>query len=291
MSQCFPIIRRPAEGAQLPVVVSIPHYGTCALPGIRPQDYADESYVTWPYGYADTFAADLYGNMHELGVWLIATPYSRLFVDLNRRRDGFEVEADEVRSKRGVLRTHTIYDTAIFAAPVTVELAEQRLVRYYDPYHRALRDGLEDLRSRHSRILLIDAHTASPSGLGEHEIVIGTGRGRTAHALLSTACAEVFSRHDFAVHHDVPGYSGGHIVRSFSAMQHGVHAIQIEVNAGLLMATSRRAFFDVVSAGGEPPVNHDNVERLRRCLAEVVPRLVAGLGSDELNIAPVPGSP
>ena len=272
-------------------MVSIPHFGTRAIPGIGPDDYADPAYVTWPYGYADTFAADLYGKLHQLGAWLIATPYSRLFVDVNRGRDAFDVDNGEVRSKRGVLRTHTIYDTAIFAEPLSAAAAEQRLADYYDPYHRALRQCIEDLRSRYRRVLLLDAHTGSPNGMGEHQIVIGTQRGKTAHPLLATVCADAFTRHHFEVHHDVPGYSGGYIVRRFASPAQGLHAIQLEINAGLLMASSRREFFDVVSRGGEPPRDHRNLERLRRCLWEALPLLAARLGDDELDIAPAGGEP
>ena len=83
----FPIVRQPAPGTGTPVVVSVPHYGTQALPHITPDDYCEPRFETFSYGFADTFVGDLYGDLHEHGATVLATPFSRIFVDVNRRRD------------------------------------------------------------------------------------------------------------------------------------------------------------------------------------------------------------
>ena len=113
MDRAFPIVRHPAPGARTPVLVSVPHYGTEPLPHITRDDYGEARFETFAYGFADTFASDLYGDLHEHGATVLATPFSRMFVDVNRRRDDFELHEGEVRSRRGVVRTHTMREVAI----------------------------------------------------------------------------------------------------------------------------------------------------------------------------------
>jgi N-formylglutamate amidohydrolase len=59
-----------------------------------------------------------------------------------------------------------------------------------------------------------------------------------------------------------------------------VHALQLEINASLLMTTSRDEFIAHVSRGGIPDRAEENIARVRRCLAEVLtalPAVLAGL--------------
>jgi N-formylglutamate amidohydrolase len=114
MRQLFPIIKHPAVERGTPILVSIPHYGVDPLPHITSEDYCEPWFATFPYGFADTFVGDLYADLHEHGATVLATPFSRIFVDVNRRRDDFEHDNGIIRSQRGVVRTHTIRDLPIF---------------------------------------------------------------------------------------------------------------------------------------------------------------------------------
>lgn len=269
-----PVLRRPLGGWRHPVLVSIPHFGTAPLPEITVAHYHDPEHARLPVAYTDTFAAEIYGGLHHHGVPVLATPYSRLFVDVNRRREDFEVHGDEIRSRRGVVRTHLGEDEPIFARPLSLADAERRLRRYYDPYHHVLDRLADSLVRRRGAGVLIDAHTATPRRMGEHQVVIGTRRGTTAHPRLRQRVAEVFEAHGFRPRHDVPGYSGGHIVH-----RHGLnrdrrlHAIQVEVNAALALTMPLREYC-VRLARGERPVRDDAcIARLRACMVELVTSL------------------
>src|SRR5258705_7085586 len=106
----YPIVSPPAPGPRTPILVSVPHYGTEPLPHVTREDYGEPWFETFAYGFADTFVGDLYGDLHDLGATVLATPYSRMFVDVNRRRDDFEEHDGEVRSRRGGGRTPTMRD-------------------------------------------------------------------------------------------------------------------------------------------------------------------------------------
>ena len=72
----FPIVRHPLPEMRTPVLVSVPHYGTEPLPHITPDDYVEPRFETFAYGFADTFACDVYGDLHEHGATVLATPGS-----------------------------------------------------------------------------------------------------------------------------------------------------------------------------------------------------------------------
>jgi len=279
MDPDFPIVRRPA-GAGTPILVSVPHYGTAPLPELCRDDYAEPRFETFAYGFADTFARDLYGDLHEHGATVLATPISRMFVDVNRRRDDFEEHEGEVRSRRGVVRTHTMREVRILARPLCRADLESRLAALYDPYYAALERLLGELRAVHGHALLLDAHTGSPRRMKDHQVIIGTRHGTTCDRALAAAVAHVFVRHGFEVHHDVSGYTGGNIVATFGqSRDRALHALQLEVNASLLMTTGRDEFIAQVTRGEIPEKADEAIARVRACLREVMAVLPTALAA------------
>jgi N-formylglutamate deformylase len=278
MWQSFPIIKHPSTDVRTPILVSIPHYGTQPLPHITHDDYTEPSFATFPYGFADTFVGDLYEDLHAQGATILATPLSRIFVDVNRRRNDFEHAHGVVRSHRGVVRTHTMRDAPIFAQPLSPAALEERLRTFYDPYYTALEQLLGQLHATHGYALLLDGHTGSPRRMQDYQVIIGTSHGATSHPALTAHIEAIFTAHGLAVYHNISGYAGGNIIRTYGQPHtQQVHALQLEINASLLMTTSRQEFLAQVSRGEPPAKAEDNIARLRTCLQEVVATLPAVL--------------
>jgi len=280
MARAFPIVRRPVSATRTPILVSVPHYGTEPLPHITPDDYSEPWFETFAYGFADTFVGDLYGDLDAHGATVLATPFSRIFVDVNRRRDDFEHQDGEVRSRRGVVRTHTMREVPIFRHPLGLTDLEARLQALYDPYYAALDSLLDEIRRTYGYALLLDGHTGSPRRMKDHQVIIGTRHETTCAPELAAAVAAIFTRHGFEVHRNVSGYAGGNIVTTYGQPQtRRVHALQLEINASLLMTTSREEFIAQVSRGGVPEKAEENIARIRRCIQEVVAALSAVLAT------------
>jgi len=270
----FPIVRHPTSGTRSPVLVSVPHYGTEALPHITADDYREPWFATFPYGFADTFVGDLYSDLHEHGATVLATPVSRMFVDVNRRRDDFEHRDGEVRSRRGVVRTHTMREVPIFTRPLALDDLETRLRALYDPYYATLDDLLGRLHGAYGYAMLLDGHTGSPRRMKDYQVILGTRHDATCAPALVAVVAEIFTRHGFEVHENVTGYTGGNIVATYRHPEtRRVHALQVEVNASLLMTTIREEFIAQVSRGEAPEKAEANIARVRACLHEVLTAL------------------
>jgi N-formylglutamate amidohydrolase len=267
------------------VLVSVPHYGTEPLPHITRDDYREPWFETFAYGFADTFVGDLYGDLHEHGATVLATPFSRMFVDVNRRRDDFEHQDGEVRSRRGVVRTHTMREVPIFSRPLGLADLEERLRALYDPYYATLDHLLAEIHRAYGYALVVDGHTGSPRRMKDHQVIIGTRHDTTCAREVTAPVAAIFRHHGFEVHENISGYAGGNIVTTYGQPQtRRVHALQLEINASLLMATSRDEFIAQVSRGGVPEKAEANIARVRRCLQEVLaalPALLAGVHGAE----------
>jgi N-formylglutamate deformylase len=274
MDRAFPIVRRPAPATRTPILVSVPHYGTEPLPHITRHDYSEPWFETFAYGFADTFVGDLYADLDVHGATILATPFSRIFVDVNRRRDDFEHRDGQVRSRRGVVRTHTMREVPIFASPLGLDDLEERLRALYDPYYSALDGLLGEIHQAYGYALLLDGHTGSPRRMKDHQVIIGTRHETTCAPEIAATVAAIFTRHGFEVHANVSGYAGGNIVTTYGqpATRH-VHALQLEINAALLMATSRDEFIASVSRGEVPEKADANIARVRACLREVLAAL------------------
>jgi N-formylglutamate amidohydrolase len=258
----------------------VPHYGTAPLPDVCRDDYCEPRFETFAYGFADTFACDVYGDLHEHGATLLATPFSRMFCDVNRRRDDFEHHDGAVKSRRGVVRTHTMREVAIFTRPLPPAELELRLRALYDPYYATLETLIGQLRRDYGYAMLLDGHTGSPRRMGDHQVIVGTRHGTTCAPEIAAAVAATFTRHGFEVHDNVTGYTGGNIVATFG--QPGaarVHALQLEINASLLMTTSRDEFIAHITRGGIPDKAEESIARVRACLGEVLSALPAVLAS------------
>ena len=280
IEQSFPIVRHPLPETRTPVLVSVPHYGTQPLPHFTREDYGEPWFETFAYGFADTFAADLYGDLHEHGATVLATPFSRMFVDVNRRRDDFEPHDGHVRSRSGVVRTHTMRDVPIFARPLGLADLEDRLQTLYDPYYSTLDHLLTGLRDAYGHAILLDGHTGSPRRMKDHQVIIGTRHEATCAPRIAACVASIFTRHGFEVHENVSGYTGGNIVATFGQPRtRRVHALQLEINASLLITTSREELIAHVSRGGIPEKAEENIARVRHCLREVLAALPSVLAT------------
>ena len=114
----------------------------------------------------------------------------------------------------------------------------------------------------------------------DHQVIIGTRHDATCAPELAATAAAIFTRHGFEVHQNVSGYAGGNIVATFGQPRtRRVHALQLEVNASLLMTTTRDEFIAQVSRGEIPQKADENIARIRRCLQEVLAALPAVLAA------------
>ncbi len=144
----------------------------------------------------------------------------------------------------------------IYATPLPVSEALDRIEHLYVPFHAALAETLEETRSLFGYAVLVDCHSMpgtirSGSATQRPDVIVGDRYGTTAaHGFARHAIAGL-RRLGFQVSYNKP-YAGGYITEHYGRPIYGVHAIQIEL--------SRRLYMD--ERGMRPTGSYDAVKEM-----------------------------
>jgi N-formylglutamate amidohydrolase len=210
----------------LPVVLASPHSG-CEYP----PDFVNASRLD-PVALRqseDSFVDQLFAAAPQLGVPLLSARFPRAYLDVNR--EAYELDpamfsdalpsfvnarSPRVRIGLGTIARVVASGEEIYAKKLRFADAEQRIERFYYPYHHALRRLVEETESLFGGYLLVDCHSmpstcASGCGQDGADIVLGDCYGA------SCAPRIVFTTEFY-------GRPKAHR-----------HALQIEVNRALYM--------------------------------------------------------
>ncbi len=223
-----------------PVLISIPHDGGW-IPGdilarLRPEFHHTPD--------RDWHVTRLYDWAVDMGFSVIRATVSRYVVDLNRPADNSPLYPG-VRTP-GVCPLTDFSGQPLYLPgqkPDTQSL-NQRLARYWRPYHQALESELQRLRQRHQQVLLWDAHSirsrvpALFSGrlpdfnLGSHH---GHACAEPLQKLAEQSLRQYRPR-SVAVN---GRFVGGHITRHYGHPDRGVHALQMEISQRVYLDENR----------------------------------------------------
>ncbi len=223
----------------IPLLVSMPHVGTDI-----PDDIAARL-APCAQARADTdwHLKELYGFLGEMGASTIAARWSRYVIDLNRPPEDTNLYPG--MSTTGLCPVDTFSSEPLYAQGDSPDEQEVhgRLVRYWQPYHSALRAELDRMLALHGRVVLWDAHSIASVVPRFFEgrlpdLNFGTAGGTTCAAGMEQAVVGVArAQDDFSV--AVNGrFKGGHITRHYGQPAVNVHAIQLEMCQCLYMDES-----------------------------------------------------
>lgn len=220
---------------RVPLLISIPHLGTDL-----PPEFAAHMSDTAPLKQDTDWHLDkLYGFATGLGASVLQAKVSRYVIDLNRPPGGESLYPGQTTT--GLCPTETFRGEPLYADAQAPDAAQQtdRLARYWQPYHGALRAELDRLKAQHGAVLLWDAHSIAAvlPRLFEGQLPdlnFGTADGRSC--ALSIIDSVVAHARSARFSHVLNGrFKGGYITRHYGAPDAGVHAIQLEMAQHLYM--------------------------------------------------------
>ena len=260
-----------------PFVFNSPHSGTA-----YPQAFLDASRLDAARIRLseDAHVDKLFMHAVDAGSPLLRALFPRAYLDVNREPyeldprmfDGRLPPFANIRSIRvaGGLGTvpRVISDAEeIYAGPMPVEAALDRIETLYKPYHAALTRLLAQTHVRFGRAVLIDCHSMPSSvkgteGRARYDFVLGDRHGTSAARALIDHVANALGGLGYKVSINRP-YAGGFITEHYGNPAHGAHAVQVELNRAIYMDERRRErserFSDVI----------DDFALLAEALAEV----------------------
>lgn len=210
-------VTRPT-GRPVPVVANLPHSGQYVPPAIRWQFRRETQ--RFLYG-TDWHLPELYDFLPELGVTVIRATHSRYVVDLNRNLE----EPIFGHHRSAVIYHKTPAEKQLYEREPSRRELDDRILRYYLPYHRELEGLLADTVRDHGRAVLIDLHSYGISP-PQADVVLGDVNGTTCPPELIGAFHRAFLARGFSVARN-DKWVGGHITRRYGVMEN-VAALQIE---------------------------------------------------------------
>lgn len=213
-----------------PLLISLPHDGSELPPALHAKLTPDAGRLP----DTDWHVSRLYDFARDLGASILTPRYSRYVIDLNRPPDDLSLYPGQ--NTTGLCPTTQFSGAPIYRdgqAPSPDEV-QQRVERYWRPYHRAIEQELARLHAAHGKVLLWEGHSI-------RSVVPFLFDGRLPDFNLGTvggtSCAAARQHAVEAVLRAQTDYSwvangrfkGGYITRHYADPAAGIEAIQLEL--------------------------------------------------------------
>ena len=249
-----------------PLLISLPHDGS-AIPAALAERMTPEARRAPD---TDWHVSRLYAFARELGASILVPKHSRYVIDLNRGEDDTSLYPGQ--NTTGLVPLVRFNGAPVYLPGQQPDAADvaARIDTYWRPYHAALRDELERIRTQHGRVLLWEGHSIRGSGLpflfeGRlPDLNLGTANGASCSpALQARIEAELAAQTDYDWIAN-GRFKGGHITRHYGDPANGIDAVQLEISQRIYM--DEDSFdYDAAKAARLQPLLR---ALLRACLAE-----------------------
>lgn len=239
-------LRRPVRQT-VPLVFASPHSGNNYPPEFLAQSRLDPHALRKS---EDSFVDELFAAAPGFGAPLLAADFPRVFCDVNREPWEMDPQMFEgplpswvnsnsprVQAGLGTIARIVTSGEPVYRARLTFAEAEERVRRYWQPYHEALNTLIEETRSSFGICILVDCHSmpAHPAQTANPpDFVLGDAHGTTCAQRITRTAEEVLQGMGYRVRRNDP-YAGGYVTRHYGRPRENIHALQIEVARGLYM--------------------------------------------------------
>lgn len=204
-----------------PIIINIPHSGT-EIPKEIQQQYVNPKPII---ANNDWFLKELYCFLIEMEVTLISANYSRYVVDLNRIVTE-QIIGDDYN--KCTIYSKTTWGKDLYnKLPNKIE-CEQRLEKYYYPYHDKLKELIDKKLEIYDKVLIIDLHSGF-SSTGEKDICLGNANGEMSDNKKIEDLKRELKQAKFTVNINKP-VTGGKILRKYHNEDNRIECILFELN-------------------------------------------------------------
>jgi N-formylglutamate deformylase len=213
-----------------PLIISMPHVGTLIAEDIQ-RDYQPRALLVED---TDWFLDRLYAFAADLGASLLIPRESRYVIDLNR-------PSDNTPMYTGSNNTELVPTRFFTGEPLYIEGHEpdgvevmRRIDEIWQPYHDALANEVQRIKSAHGHAVLFDAHSIKSELPWLFDgtlpnLNLGTVDGHSCAPGLRQALIAAMATQQRFTHVTDGRFKGGHITRHYGQPAQNVHAVQLEM--------------------------------------------------------------
>ena len=221
-----------------------------------PKEYRSPLPFTTVHDNVSMYVEDLWAGAPQAGATLLYCTFPNTWVDVNRNEldmdpaivDGewpvkLEPTARTLEGL-GLIKTKARYGEPFQERKLTVAEIQERLDRYYRPYHAELKRIADDLYARFGRLTQISCHCMSAVGAPTHadagqpraDFCVSDLKGKTASKEALERVVETLKSLGYSVSVNTP-YIGNELIRRIADPARGIDSIQVEINKKLFMDT------------------------------------------------------
>ena len=251
-----------------------------------PKEYRSPLPFTTVHDNVSMYVEDLWSGAPGVGATLLYCCFPNTWVDVNRsERDMDPALVDgewpikleptaRTLEGLGLIKTKSRYGEAFQERKLTVAEIEERLDKYYRPYHVELKRIADDLHRRYGVLRQISCHCMSAVGAPTHpdagkpraDFCVSDLEGKTASKETVELIVETLKSYGYSVSVNDP-YVGNELIGRHGSPARGIDSVQVEINKKLFMDTKT---FRATS--GLSKVKSD-LDRLLRVVAKDTARL------------------
>ena len=244
-------LRYEPSGDAVPVLVDVSRSGR-----EYPKQYRSPLPFTTVHDNVSMYVEDLWAGAPDVGATLLYCTFPNTWIDVNRSEldmdpaivDGkWPVElkpTPRTLEGLGLIKTKARYGEPFQEGKLTVAEIEERLNRYYRPYHAELKRIADDLHARFGRLRQISCHCMSAVGAPTHpdagkeraDFCVSDLKGQTASKAAMELVVETLKAAGYSVSVNSP-YIGNELIRRIGNPSRAIDSIQVEVNKKLFMDT------------------------------------------------------
>lgn len=198
----------------------------------------------------DRFVDQLYqSHLEHLKIPFVKTQWHRYAVDLNRLAG--DVDEDSVLGSdnksgtftQGLHWVKTTKSETLMGKPITKDLHDLLVQKYFDPFHEQVRAQFSHFKSQGCKnIYHLDAHSMPSKGTQAHrdpgqdraDIVVSDFLGKSCSSEFKDLVIEAYTIAGFEVRYNFP-YIGGRVTQTYGHPELGQQSIQVELNRKLYM--------------------------------------------------------
>jgi N-formylglutamate amidohydrolase len=247
LSQAY-FLRRPIRQTT-PVIFSSPHSGRDYTAPFLNLVHIDRQTIR---SSEDAFVDKIFDMAPDVGAPLISARMPRAFIDLNRAADELDPAVIDgisraphnprISSGLGVIPRVVAGGRAIYRGKISLAEAEDRIVKFWHPYHEALKDLMTASQAIFGEAVLIDCHSMPHEAIEGHarpgqpkpEVVLGDRFGAAAGRDVMDQVEAAFTGAGLRVVRNAP-FAGAYIAQAYGRPSRGNHVIQVEIDRALYM--------------------------------------------------------
>ena len=196
----------------------------------------------------DFFIDQLFSPVLKNFSFLNAT-FPRIFVDANRSpleidstmweennlEALFDNKSNKVLNGIGVFAKYNLIGKYLYTSKLPFSEAKWRLLNFYFPYHKKIKEIIEKTKRNHENMLALDCHSMSSDLVNEKiDIVISNCDNQSSSVELLKLVKKCFINFNYNTQLNDP-FKGGFITKNYGNPRKNIHFIQIEVNKKLYM--------------------------------------------------------